>query len=153
MFAAAVVAAVEAAAAVADSSLPILQTLVDKTLIQSGARYDMHELLRQYAEGRVVDPAGRRLDYRALATPCYLPPEDRRERFLFDRFALTGATGVVACLAHDPWPVAEASIAVERNELLAAVFPPLRGRLPECCHLSPGVENVLVGIPQGNTAA
>ncbi|MFN8444736.1 MAG: helix-turn-helix domain-containing protein [Caldilineaceae bacterium] len=45
----------EAAVAVANASLPILASLIDKSLLRKGqagaaTRYDMHELIRQYAE-------------------------------------------------------------------------------------------------------
>jgi predicted ATPase/transcriptional regulator with XRE-family HTH domain len=48
----------EAAAAVAGASLPVLASLIDKSLLrksQAGAitRYDMHELIRQYAEDQL----------------------------------------------------------------------------------------------------
>jgi len=49
----------EAAAAIAGASLPALSTLVDKSLLRhdAGGRYDIHELIRQYAEQRLsADP-------------------------------------------------------------------------------------------------
>ncbi len=50
----------EAAAAVAGAGLPLLAGLVDQSLVAAGedGRYDMHELLRQYAAERLAaDPA------------------------------------------------------------------------------------------------
>jgi tetratricopeptide (TPR) repeat protein len=50
----------EAAAAIADADLPLLAGLVGQSLVTVGAdgRYDMHELLRQYAAERLAaDPA------------------------------------------------------------------------------------------------
>jgi predicted ATPase/DNA-binding SARP family transcriptional activator len=49
-----------AAAAVADAGLPLLASLVDQSLVTAGddGRYDMHELVRQYAAERLAtDPA------------------------------------------------------------------------------------------------
>jgi predicted ATPase/DNA-binding SARP family transcriptional activator len=53
----------EAAAAVAGATLPLLAALVDQSLVTAGedGRYDMHELLRQYAAERLAaDPADER---------------------------------------------------------------------------------------------
>ena len=53
----------EAAAAVAGASLPLLAALVDHSLVEvgEGGRYGMHELLRQYAAERLADdPADER---------------------------------------------------------------------------------------------
>src|SRR5262249_21232658 len=47
----------EAAEQVAGASLPILAALLDKSLIRRNAseRYDLHELLRQYAADKLLD--------------------------------------------------------------------------------------------------
>ncbi|GID95725.1 ATP-binding protein [Amorphoplanes digitatis] len=51
----------DAAAAVAGAGLPLLAGLVDQSLVTVGedGRYDMHELLRQYAAERLAADAGR----------------------------------------------------------------------------------------------
>src|SRR6185503_644558 len=50
----------DAAAAVAGAGLPLLAGLVDQSLVTAGedGRYDMHELLRQYAAERLAADAG-----------------------------------------------------------------------------------------------
>lgn len=77
----------DAAAAVADAGLPLLAGLVDQSLVTVGqdGRYDMHELLRQYAAERLAaDPEQeartrrRHADYYAglLSAPAEFLPED-----------------------------------------------------------------------------
>ena len=46
----------EAAAEVAGATLPVLASLVDKSMVKSdsGERYDLHELLRQYTQERLI---------------------------------------------------------------------------------------------------
>lgn len=60
----------EAARAVADASLPILAGLVDKSLLRLSAsgRYEVHELLRQYAAERLAEVSAER--EAALAAHC-----------------------------------------------------------------------------------
>ena len=47
----------EAAEAVAEATLPLLSALIDKSLLRRTAanRYDLHELVRQYAEAKLQD--------------------------------------------------------------------------------------------------
>jgi predicted ATPase/DNA-binding CsgD family transcriptional regulator/Tfp pilus assembly protein PilF len=47
----------EAAEAIARASLPLLSSLLDKCLLrrEAGGRYQIHELLRQYANGKLAD--------------------------------------------------------------------------------------------------
>jgi predicted ATPase/DNA-binding SARP family transcriptional activator len=47
----------EAAEQVAGASLPLLAALVDKSLVRAGSmeRYSMHELVRQFAEGKLIE--------------------------------------------------------------------------------------------------
>jgi predicted ATPase/DNA-binding CsgD family transcriptional regulator len=47
----------EAAEAIAGASLPLLSSLLDKCLLrrEAGGRYQLHELLRQYASGKLAD--------------------------------------------------------------------------------------------------
>jgi predicted ATPase/DNA-binding SARP family transcriptional activator len=71
----------EAAAAVADAGLPVLAGLVDQSLVAAGEddRYDMHELLRQYAAERLAaDPAEESAARRRHAEhyAALLPPAD-----------------------------------------------------------------------------
>jgi predicted ATPase len=49
----------EAAEAVTGATLPLLTSLVDKSLLrwQANGRYQIHELLRQYAEKRLAQSA------------------------------------------------------------------------------------------------
>jgi len=76
----------EAATAVAAATLPILTTLVDKSLLRLGenGRYQIHELLRQFAAEKLADSPDILQQTRALHAHYYT-------RFLGDRFAeMTG---------------------------------------------------------------
>ncbi|MEU4222158.1 hypothetical protein AB0F10_43310, partial [Actinoplanes sp. NPDC026623] len=77
----------DAAAAVADAGLPLLAGLVDQSLITVGqdGRYDMHELLRQYAAERLAADAEQQARTRRrhaehyaalLPAPAEFLPED-----------------------------------------------------------------------------
>ena len=75
-----------AAAAVADAGLPLLAGLVDQSLVTAGpdGRYAMHELLRQYAAGRLAEDPRRRRRPGAGTPPtttrCSPPTRPRRRR-------------------------------------------------------------------------
>ena len=76
----------EAASAVAGATLPLLATLVDKSLVrrEPDGRYTVHELLRQFAEQRLASDAAALQDAEEAHTEYFL-------QFLVER--LPGITG------------------------------------------------------------
>jgi tetratricopeptide (TPR) repeat protein len=74
----------EAAEAVADATLPLLTALVDKSLLRrSGTgRYDIHELVRQYAAARLEADPDEHDAVRDRHSAFYLTLVERREKAL-----------------------------------------------------------------------
>lgn len=74
----------EAAAQVAGASLPTLANLVDKSLLRRGAngRYDLHEIIRQYADAQLQEHADEQDAAREQHATYFLRFVSERERRL-----------------------------------------------------------------------
>ncbi|MCK6623743.1 MAG: helix-turn-helix domain-containing protein [Anaerolineae bacterium] len=70
-----------AAEQIASASLPVLSALVDKSLLrrEEGGRYDLHEVVRQYALAHLTDEAGREPATRDRHCEFYLALLQSRE--------------------------------------------------------------------------
>jgi uncharacterized protein YqjF (DUF2071 family) len=78
--------------------------------------------------------------------------DDTLDAFLVERYtAWTFRNGIARRfrIRHEPWPIARASVAITRHDLLDGLCDGLLGGLdPSAAHVSPGVFDVQITAPQ-----
>jgi predicted ATPase/DNA-binding CsgD family transcriptional regulator len=142
----------EAAAAVAGATLPLLTALVDKSLLrwEANGRYQIHELLRQYAENQLHQSAAEETKTRQRPADYYLDFLHRRSDAMLGAHQLEAAVEIAAEMenirAAWHWAVQHQMFAaLDQAVEPLAMFCHLKSRYREAANL---LEAALAAVPQ-----
>lgn len=116
----------EAAAQVAGAPLGVLASLADKSLLRrvAGGRYDLHEIIRQYADARLRERADELADTRARHAAYFLQLVAEREGRIKgrDQLAAVAELGAEIDNIRAAWPWAAANGQLEALERAGEVL-------------------------------
>ena len=75
--------------AVAGANLTILSSLVDKSLIyfKGSGRYELHQILKQYAQEKLRDNPAEKAAAEVLALPIYPELKPEQQQYVVDQIA------------------------------------------------------------------